>query len=236
MRLDNYLHLEGFAQSRNKAQELIKQQEVLVDGEIVSKSSFEVDKTNNISILNSKQYVSRAGFKLKTYLQTQNIICVNGKNCLDIGSSTGGFTQVLLEESAKKVVAVDVGSEQLHLSLRSTTNLEIFEQTDIRDFNYNEKFDIITCDVSFIGVEHIIEHIDRLAKEYILILFKPQFEVGNTVKRDKKGVVKDSFAINKAKERFVANCVQLWDLIDNKDSKIKGKEGSVETFYCFKKR
>lgn len=236
MRLDNYLHREGLAQSRNKAQELIKKQEVLVDGEIITKSSFDIDESKIVNVLNSKQYVSRAGYKLKTYLQAQERIDAIGKTCLDIGSSTGGFTQVLLEEGAKKVVAVDVGSDQLHDSLKAFPNLEVFEKTDIREFDYKEKFDIITCDVSFIGVEHILDKIDNLANEYILILFKPQFEVGNFVKRDKKGIVKDNFAIKKAKEKFVANCVQLWDLVDQKDSKIKGKEGSVEIFYCFKKR
>ncbi len=236
MRLDNYLFQNGFAQSRNKAQELIKSLQVLVDGKIISKPNFNMEESFKLEILNEKQYVSRAGYKLKTYLLEQDKININGKTCLDVGSSTGGFVQVLLEESAKKVVAVDVGSEQLHESLRKNSNLEIYEKTDIRNFNYNNKFEIITCDVSFIEVEQIIDNIDKFAEEYILILFKPQFEVGNFVKRDKRGVVKDQFAIKKAKDRFVAHCVQRWDLIDSCDSSVKGKEGNVETFYCFKKR
>ena len=236
MRLDNYLFEKEMAQSRNKAQELIKSMQVLVNSKIISKPSFKVDVTSKITILNAKQYVSRAGYKLKTYLSEQTIISPQGLNCLDIGSSTGGFVQVLLEEGAKKVVAVDIGSEQLHQSLKIFKNLEFFENMDIRKFKYNQKFDIVTCDVSFIGVEYILDDIERFAKRYIVILFKPQFEVGNGVKRDKKGVVKDNFAIKKAKERFKALALQKWDIIDVKDSNLKGKEGNIETFFCFKKR
>lgn len=236
MRLDSYLFKQGITQSRNKAQELIKSNQVLVNSKIISKTSFEVDETCNITILNAKQYVSRAGYKLKTYLSEQTVICPKDLICLDIGSSTGGFVQVLLEEGAKKVVAVDVGSEQLHKSLKNNKKLEFFENMDIRDFKYNQKFDIVTCDLSFIGVEHILNDIERFAKRYIIILFKPQFEVGNSVKRDKKGVVKDNFAIKKAKERFEALALQKWDLIDVKNSNLKGKEGNIETFFCFKKR
>jgi 23S rRNA (cytidine1920-2'-O)/16S rRNA (cytidine1409-2'-O)-methyltransferase len=236
MRLDNYLFQNSYAQSRNKAQELIKSKQVLIDGKIITKPSFDVDDESKIEVLNKKQYVSRAGYKLKTYLSEQNDVTIKEKNCLDIGSSTGGFVQVLLEEGAKSVVAVDVGSEQLHESLKKSENLKIFENTDIRNFEYNDKFDIVTCDVSFIGVEYILDAIDRFAKEYIIILFKPQFEVGNGVKRDKKGVIKDNFAIKKAKERFEAIAQQRWDMIDSKESHLKGKEGNIETFYCFKQR
>ncbi len=236
MRLDNYLFQNSHTQSRNKAQELIKSKQVLVDGKVISKSSFDVSEINKIEILNPKQYVSRAAYKLKTYLSGQDMVDVRAKECLDIGSSTGGFVQVLLEEGAKKVVAVDVGNGQLHESLKNQKNLEVFENTDIRNFEYNCKFDIVTCDVSFIGVEYILDDIDRFAKKHIIILFKPQFEVGNGVKRDKKGVIKDSFAIKKAKERFEAFAQQRWDMLDCKESHLKGKEGNVETFYCFKKR
>ena len=236
MRLDNYLFKNSYAQSRNKAQELIKAMQVLVDDKIVVKPSYDINEDNRVEILNPKQYVSRAGYKLKAYLKEQEIFCVKDMICLDIGSSTGGFVQVLLEEGAKKIVAVDVGSNQLHESLKDNEKIEVFENTDIRNFKYDCRFDLLTCDVSFIGVEYILDDIDRLSKEYILILFKPQFEVGNSVKRDKKGVVKDKFAIKKAKERFEALSQQRWIMMDSCDSKLKGKEGNAEIFYCFKKR
>jgi 23S rRNA (cytidine1920-2'-O)/16S rRNA (cytidine1409-2'-O)-methyltransferase len=236
MRLDNYLFQNGFAQSRNKAQELIKNSQVFIDGKIVKKPSFDVGEEDKIEVLDTKQYVSRAGYKLIAFLKSQDIVSVKDKICLDIGSSTGGFVQVLLELGAKKVVAVDVGANQLHESLKTHKNLEVFEKTDIRKFQSDTKFDIVTCDVSFIGVEQILKDIDRFAKEYIIILFKPQFEVGNGVKRDKKGVVKDKFAIKKSKERFVALAQETWDFIHFEESQIKGKEGNIETFYCFKRR
>ncbi len=236
MRLDNFLFKKGDVQSRNKAQELIKSLQVLINGKIISKPSFDINETDKLEILNPKQYVGRAGYKLKYFIKSQNIFSIKEKACLDIGSSTGGFVQVLLEEGAKKVVAVDVGSGQLHDRLKKFSNLEVFEQTDIRNFEYKEKFDIVTCDVSFIGVEQILNDIDRFAKEYIVILFKPQFEVGQNVKRDKKGVVKDSFAIKKAKELFEAKAQQKWEYVYTQDSILKGKEGNSETFYCFKTR
>jgi len=236
MRLDNYLFQNSYAQSRNKAQELIKSSQVFIDGKIIKKPSFAVVESMKIEVLDFKQYVSRAGHKLIAFLKSQDIIEVNGKVCLDIGSSTGGFVQVLLQEGAKKVVAVDVGTNQLHESLKKYKNLVVFEQTDIRKFETEERFDIVTCDVSFIGVEQIFACIDKLAKEYIVILFKPQFEVGNYVKRDKKGIVKDNFAIQKAKQKFEAIAQEKWDFIFSKRSELKGKEGSIETFYCFRKR
>ncbi len=236
MRLDNYLFQNSYAQSRNKAQELIKSSQVFIDGKIIKKASFAVDDSMKIEVLDFKQYVSRAGYKLIAFLKAQDIISIEGKTCLDVGSSTGGFVQVLLEEGAKKVTAVDVGANQLHVSLKKYENLEVFEQTDIRKFQTDTKFDIVTCDVSFIGVEQILKDIDKFAKEYIIILFKPQFEVGNHVKRDKRGVVKDNFAIKKSKEKFEALAQETWDLIYSKESEIKGKEGNIETFYCFKRR
>ncbi len=236
MRLDNYLFQNFNTQSRNKAQELIKNMQVLVDNKVVSKPSFDVNESNKIVILNPKQYVSRAGYKLKTYLSEQEFLQVKDLECLDIGSSTGGFVQVLLEEGASKVVAVDIGNAQIHETLKDKKNLEIFENMDIRKFNYNQKFDLITCDVSFIGIEYIMDDIDRFAKNYIIILFKPQFEVGYSAKRDKKGVVKDKFSIEIAKKRFEALANQRWDMVNCVESKLKGKEGNVETFYCFKQR
>jgi len=162
---------------------------------------------------------------------------IEGMCCLDVGSSTGGFVQVLLEEGALHVSAVDVGSEQLHISLRDDTRVELFEKTDVREFVSEREFDLLTCDVSFIGLEQILKDLDRLSSAKILILFKPQFEVGLGVKRTTKGVVKDEFAINRAKEKFLASCFALgWELLKTQKSILKGKEGNEETFYCFSKR
>ena len=236
MRLDRLLFEKKFAKSRNKASELIKNGLVFVDGKRVLKPGFEVDEMSRIEVVNLKQYVSRAGEKLKRFLQDYKELQIEGKICLDVGSSTGGFVEVLLEEGAKKVVAVDVGSNQLHQTLREDKRVELYENCDIREFKPKEKYELVTCDVSFISVLEILEDLDRLATNQILILFKPQFEVGKLAKRDKRGVVKDEKAIKRAKDRFLSLCLQKWDKITSFDSKIKGKEGNIETFYLFEKR
>ncbi|WP_024955353.1 23S rRNA (cytidine-2'-O)-methyltransferase TlyA [Sulfurospirillum arcachonense] len=237
MRLDVYLFEKGLCNSRNKAAEMIKNREVLVDGNVITKTSFKVEESNKVEVEEKTQYVGRAGFKLKGFLQEYKALHVKDLNCLDIGSSTGGFVQVLLESGAKSVSAVDVGSEQLHVSLRDNPRVKLYEQTDIRDFVSDEKFDLVTCDVSFIGIEQILSDIDRLSNDKILVLFKPQFEVGLGIKRTSKGVVKDALAIKRVQENFVATCFTLgWELIEKQESILKGKEGNAETFYYFNKR
>ena len=237
MRLDVYLFEQGLAQSRNRASDMIKAREVFVDGAVVIKASFKVGENNSVVIKEKTQYVGRAGDKLKGFLQEFRELHIEGMCCLDVGSSTGGFVQVLLEEGALHVSAVDVGSEQLHISLRDDARVELFEKTDVRKFVSQREFDLLTCDVSFIGLEKILKDLDRLSSAKILILFKPQFEVGLGVKRTTKGVVKDEFAINRAKEKFLASCFALgWELLKTQKSILKGKEGNEETFYCFSKR
>ncbi|ACM93513.1 hemolysin A [Nautilia profundicola AmH] len=235
MRLDQYLVTNEYTFSRNKAQEIIKSGYVKVNDKIIKKPSFKIAETDSVEVLQNDGYVSRAAYKLKNYLQKHGINFEN-KTVLDIGSSTGGFTQVALEEGAQKVVSVDVGREQLHETLRSNPKIELFENTDIREFSYPEKFDVIVSDVSFISLLKIIDKIDELSKNEIILLFKPQFEVGKEVKRDKRGVVTDKEAIQKAKENFEKECMNFgWELVRSEESSIKGKEGNTEFIYHFKK-
>jgi 23S rRNA (cytidine1920-2'-O)/16S rRNA (cytidine1409-2'-O)-methyltransferase len=233
MRLDSYLVELGLVESRNKAQQLIKDHAVSVDGKIIDKVSFEADETMVVTMADNAQYVSRAAIKLKGFLPfTQWNL--TGLNALDIGSSTGGFTQVLLEEGAAHVTCVDVGSDQLHPSLRSDSRVSVFENTDIRTFAPEKTYDIVTCDVAFIPLELVLDSIARLSSRYIVILFKPQFQVGREVKRDKNGVVKDNQAIGKAMIRFEDTCSLLgWKLIAKEVAHIAGKEGNQETCYGF---
>ena len=234
IRLDTYLFENNFTQSRNKAKELILNGDVLVDGKIITKPALMV-LDEEIKIVSFYQYVSRAGDKLKNFL-LQHPLNIEGKSCLDVGSSTGGFVEVLLEYGAKEVVGVDVGSAQLHPKLQNQERVKSVEGCDIRDFE-SAPFDIVTCDVSFVGSEHILPSLDRLSKGDIVMLFKPQFEVGRAVKRDRKGVVKDSRAIIDAQKRFEAHFAQFaWRLEVKEISKIKGKEGNVEIFYHFRKK
>ncbi|MDQ1298755.1 MAG: rRNA (cytidine1920-2-O)/16S rRNA (cytidine1409-2-O)-methyltransferase [Campylobacterota bacterium] len=233
MRLDSYLVELGLVESRNKAQQLIKDHAVSVDGKIIDKVSFEADETMKVEIADVAQYVSRAAIKLKGFLPfTQWDL--KGLNALDIGSSTGGFTQVLLEEGLAQVTCVDVGSDQLHPSLRSDARVTVYENTDIREFTADKAYDIVTCDVAFIPLELVLSSIDRLSSRYIVVLFKPQFQVGREVKRDKNGVVKDNQAIGKAMIKFEDTCSLLgWKLIAKETAHIAGKDGNQETCYGF---
>ena len=235
MRLDLYLTQNFNIQSRNKANELIKASKVKVNKKIISKASFIVEDDMNIELLEEDFYVSRAAYKLKYFLDEIKID-LKDKVALDIGSSTGGFTQILLENSVEKVVCVDVGSNQLHERIKNDKRIEFFENCDIRNFKSKICFDILTCDVSFISILNIIDSINSLNFKKIIILFKPQFEVGINVKRDKKGVVKDKLAIQKARENFIAKTLELkWKLEINSLSKLQGKDGNNEELFCFSK-
>ncbi|WP_333804351.1 23S rRNA (cytidine-2'-O)-methyltransferase TlyA [Sulfurospirillum sp.] len=236
MRLDSYVFEKGYALSRNKAAELIKEGSVWVNGKVERKSSVEIGENDSVEVEKISQYVSRAGLKLRGFINELGL-SVKGIDVLDIGSSTGGFVQVWLEEDVKSVTAVDVGNEQLHPTLKVDSRIILHENSDIRLFMPERTYDMVSCDVSFIGVGALLEHINRLAKSDIIILFKPQFEVGKDVKRTTKGVVKDGSAIMRAHYQFEAQITTLgWQQIDKRESLIKGKEGNVETFYYFKKR
>lgn len=235
MRLDSALVERGLVESRNKAQQLIKDKNVTVDGKIIDKVSFDVSEEMTIEIADTDIYVSRAAIKLKGFLPYTEWD-LRGVNALDIGSSTGGFTQVLLESGVQNVTCVDVGSDQLHATLRADGRVKVHENTDIREFSAEKSFDIVVCDVSFISLEHIIDEIDRLSGKYIVVLFKPQFEVGREAKRDKNGVVKEDKAIAKAQIRFEDMCtLKGWKMIAKELAHIAGKEGNQEVCYGFVK-
>ena len=235
MRLDQYLTQNFKIQSRNKAQEIIKSKKVKVDGKTILKPSFIVEENSKIQLLEEDFYVSRAAYKLKYFLDDIKLDIKN-LTALDIGSSTGGFTQILLEKGIKKVVCVDVGSNQLHQTIKDNQKIEFFENQDIRTFNSQTLFNIITCDVSFISILNILNDINRLANDKIIILFKPQFEVGTNVKRDKKGVVKDKKAILNSRIKFLDACKLLnWKLNCSQASKLEGKDGNEEELFYFSK-
>ncbi len=236
MRLDKYLVEEGYFESRNRALEAIKSGQVKVNGK-KAKPSIKIDGTVTVEVADSKFYVSRAARKLEAFLQ-EHPVETAGKNALDIGSSTGGFAQILLEQGVSRLDCVDVGSDQLHHSLREDERVNVYEQTDIRDFEGQADYGVISCDVSFISILQITDAIDTLAKHGtdILILYKPQFEVGKEVRRDSRGVVQDMDAIARRKEAFEAEVKRLgWDEVYQAPSKVAGKEGNVEYLYHFKK-
>lgn len=235
MRLDLYLTKHCSVQSRNKACELIKSNKVKCDGVIISKPSFNVEPNASIELLEESFYVSRAAYKLKHFLEEIDLNVAH-LNALDIGSSTGGFAQILLEKNVQSVTCVDVGSNQLHDKIKHHPKLSFFENTDIRDFKTQKPFELVTCDVSFISIHHLLNVIHDLSSSKIIILFKPQFEVGTQVKRDKKGVVQDTNAIQTAKNSFLEATLKLhWQLITSSQSQVLGKQGNHETLYYFTK-
>ena len=235
MRLDNYLVENALVESRNKAQTLIKEGLVLVNAKVVKKSSFKVEESDEVIISEHKSYVSRAAFKLDAFLEELRLD-VKGRVALDIGSSTGGFTQVLLERNVAEVNAVDVGRDQLHHSLREDERVNVYEGCDIRKFEPNRTFDLVVSDVAFISLLYILEDVDRLASKDIILLFKPQFEVGREAKRDKNGVVLDKRAITNAMQKFEDACVlKGWKLETKSPSSLSGKEGNLEYCYYYKK-
>ncbi|WP_457598672.1 23S rRNA (cytidine-2'-O)-methyltransferase TlyA [Hydrogenimonas sp.] len=236
MRLDAYLVEKGFVESRTKAQELIKEGSVAVDGEVAQKASRKVVDTSKVEVFGESRYVGRAARKLKGFFDTHPV-AVAGKRCLDVGASTGGFTQILLEKGAASVVALDVGSGQLHERLRRDPRVTSVESTDIRLYEAEEPFDIVTCDVSFISLHHILEALDRLADGVIVLLFKPQFEVGREARRDRRGVVLDEEAIRTVQRRFEEACEKVgWRLMVKEVSVLPGREGNHEWFYCYVNR
>jgi 23S rRNA (cytidine1920-2'-O)/16S rRNA (cytidine1409-2'-O)-methyltransferase len=236
MRLDKYLVEEGYFESRNRAHDAIKSGQVMVDGK-KPKPSVKIDENSVVEVEDEKFYVSRAARKLENFL-AEYPMDFKDKRALDIGSSTGGFAQIVLENGVASLSCVDVGKDQLHISLRREERLSLHEETDIRDFEVEEAFELVTCDVSFISILQITNDIDRLAKAGadIVILYKPQFEVGKDVKRDSKGVVQDIDAIARRKEAFEAEAKKLgWELKYQALSQVTGKEGNQEYLYHFVK-
>ena len=193
MRLDQYLLGKGYFDSRAKAKEAISMAKVFVDGKICRKAAFKIFDEMKITVQgNAVNYVSRSAKKLSAALKHFDLDVKNSV-CLDIGSSTGGFTQVLLASGAKEIYAVDVGKNQMHESVAKDERVHLFEDTDIRDFELPErvKVDLLVADVSFVSLRKI----SGLFKNFVhknsslLLLFKPQFEVGRA--NLKKGIYKN---------------------------------------------
>ena len=228
MRLDIYLSKLHIVESRSKIKELILKGYVKVNGVVVKKPSFSVDDSDEIEILKFPKYVSRAGYKLEKAIDEFGID-LKGKLCLDVGSSTGGFTDCMLKNGAKEVFAVDVGKNQMHFSLRDDERIRLFEETDIRYFKPDNRFDFASIDVSFISLKLVLKPVKDLLKKdaEVVALIKPQFEVG--VGGTKKGIVKDEKkikdVIDSIKEFAQMVGFEYKGLIE---SPIKGKEGNRE--------
>ena len=230
-RLDAELTARGLVTSRSQAESWIKLGKVTVDGREITKSGHFVTENSDIKLNTTEQYVSRAGLKLASVAKLLN---VNFKDAivLDVGSSTGGFTDYALQHGAQKVYAVDVGTDQLHPSLHGHAKIELHAKTDIRDFIPTQAPDIIVIDVSFISLREILPHLAKSVANpntKIMAMVKPQFEAG----RDQvnKGVIKNDSVRRQILKDFEIWAKDLFIIKDKQDSEVAGSKGNRERFY-----
>ncbi|WP_028328511.1 TlyA family RNA methyltransferase [Brachyspira alvinipulli] len=233
MRLDEYVHINGYTESRSKAQDIILAGCVFVNGVKVTSKAQKIKDTDIIEVVLNRKYVSRAGDKLDKAFSSFNI-SVENKICLDIGASTGGFTDCLLQHGAKKVYALDVGHNQLVYKLRNdnrVVSIEDFNAKDIKREMFNDEIpSVIVSDVSFISISKIapIIYKELYDLEFWVSLIKPQFEAekGDV---SKGGIIKD----DNLREKILNNAIERiikcgFKEINRTVSPIKGSKGNIE--------
>lgn len=216
--------------SREKARYYIKNGDVSVNGTVIEKPSYDVSEKDGIEIRDSIGFVGKGGLKLKKAIESFRLNFFD-KTVLDVGASTGGFTDCALQNGAKKVYAVDVGHGQLDPNLASNDRVVNFEGRNILDISPEniDKTDIVVSDVSFVSIKKILFHISNFIDEYgqIICLVKPQFEVGK--KRLKNGVVSDEKTHVEVVSDILDYAESLGLTVSGLDfSPIKGGEGNIE--------
>ena len=223
MRLDLYLVERGYVKTRSQAADLIKRGLVEVDGEIATKAGFEVTNPH-INMLEISRFVSRAGEKLMGAILDFNL-SLTDKIMIDVGSSTGGFTDCALKAGIKHVFAYDVGDQQLDSSLRGHPKISLYEKTNILDVELPFA-DMVTIDVSFTSVLPILAHFKGFSGEMV-ILIKPQYEAGPI--HFKQGVLKDMKKHEKILYHVLEETRKLgFSIAGLKKSHLKGKMGNQE--------
>ncbi|MES2971644.1 MAG: TlyA family RNA methyltransferase [Patescibacteria group bacterium] len=254
-RLDKALMARGLVLSRSQAESFIKLGKVNVNGKTVTKPATLVLAGDELKLKVTEQYVNRAALKLASVAAALKLD-FKGKVVLDVGSSTGGFTDYALKHGVSKVIAVDVGTDQMHPSLRNNLRIELHEKTDIRNVwprqteqramsNEEraesmeqrieiEKPDIVLIDVSFISLREILPHCSRLTAQNSLVvaMVKPQFEAGDSLKH--KGVIKNDTMRRNILKDFETWVQKLFKVIDKADSRVHGGKGNIERFYLLK--
>lgn len=234
VRLDKALVQLGLVATRSQAESYIRLGQVRVSGRLITKPGYFVHDLSLVELDQPEQFVSRAGLKLAS-VADKLAVDFRGKLVLDVGSSTGGFTDYALSRGARRVICVDVGTDQLHLKLRRDARVELHEKTDIRDFVTNQPVDIILIDVSFISLREVLPHLDELANRQtqVVAMVKPQFETGNRLKN--RGVIK-----NDTERRHILHDFEQWAkryflLRAKADSAVAGARGNRERFYLLTK-
>jgi 23S rRNA (cytidine1920-2'-O)/16S rRNA (cytidine1409-2'-O)-methyltransferase len=230
-RLDRVLVERGLAESREKAQALIMAGEVMVDGQRAVKPGHSIDVSSRIEVTGRAPYVSRGGVKLAAALDVF-AIDVAGLIAMDVGSSTGGFTDCLLQRGAARVHAVDVGAGQLDWKLRNDPRVTVHEGINARHLRYEdigELVDFVACDVSFISVTLILPPVAKILRPEgrMVILVKPQFEVGKG-QVGKGGIVRSAELHRAACSRVEEAVKDLGFRTSTMESPITGAEGNKE--------
>ncbi|MBI1911947.1 MAG: TlyA family RNA methyltransferase [Deltaproteobacteria bacterium] len=232
VRIDTLLFEKGLVGSRQKAQALIMAGKVLVNGEMVDKAGKEVNPESLITLKEEVPFVSRGGIKLTGALDKFNVVA-DGLVIMDVGSSTGGFTDCLLKRGAKKIFAIDVGKGILDISLRNDPRVCVLEEKNIRYMDFNEvgeRVDMAVIDVSFISLEKVLPKVKEFLKEggLVLALIKPQFEVGKG-QVGKGGIVKDPEKHKAVIDRITEFAEgEGYKAIGHTESPITGAKGNKE--------
>ncbi|HUD03746.1 MAG TPA: TlyA family RNA methyltransferase [Patescibacteria group bacterium] len=229
-RLDTELVRLGLVATRSQAESYIKLGKVSVDGRVIARQGYFVNENAKIKLDQQEQYVSRAGLKLASVADKLKMD-FKDKIVLDVGSSTGGFTDFALRNGAKRVIAVDVGTKQLHTSLLDNPKIELHEQTDIRYFILANKPDIVLIDVSFISLREVLPHVTKISgpNTQVLAMLKPQFEAGDNSMH--KGVIKNDTMRRDIIKHFEDWAKKYFVIINKADSAITGAKGNQERFY-----
>lgn len=234
-RLDKLMAIRGLTRTRSEAESWIRLGRVRVNGRVVAKAGEFVAEDADLQLDAPERYVSRAGLKLASVADRFGLrfedTCV-----LDVGSSTGGFTDFALQHGACKVIAVDVGTDQLHPSLRGDQRIELHEKTDIRGFVPSEVPNIVVIDVSFVSLRQILPSlvgmIDR--RTLVVAMVKPQFEADRAQLLG-SGIVRNDRVRRDILKAFEMWAKSAWTITQKADSDIKGAHGNQERFYVLKK-
>jgi 23S rRNA (cytidine1920-2'-O)/16S rRNA (cytidine1409-2'-O)-methyltransferase len=237
-RADILVFEKGLAKSRSEAQSLIKAGQIELTGRKILKSSEEIEETADLVLVGEKNpFVGRGGLKLAGAI-AEFEITVTDLVAVDIGASTGGFTDCLLQKGAKKVYAIDVGTGQLDKKLLTDPRVVVMEKTDIRKVSsLSEPADLAVIDVSFISLELVLERAQDLIRDggKIITLVKPQFETGPNDK-NKSGIVKNSELQKQALEKVKKFCEKIsLKVLKEIESPILGGDGNLEYFLLLEK-
>ena len=233
IRLDVLMEELGLAESRSAAQRIIMAGQARVNGQVVYKSAAKVIRSDSVEVESPPPFVSRGGEKLLGALEAFNLMDLNGKICADIGSSTGGFTDCLLQHGAEKVFAVDVGYGILHWKLRNHPKVVLMERTNARYVEgFEEQVQLVTIDASFISLRTLLPTVKKWfsrSKGEVVALIKPQFEAGRSDAAKGEGVIRDPLIHRRILEQVLSFAVtENFEIAGLIQSPLTGPKGNIE--------